>query len=89
MTTTEFAISIVVTVGLIICSFIGGLKLSDYYHRCSEEAVTYALQKQFVRLQAGADADDPAGPYVSRQKIQLPPEFEEKIKQNGRATISI
>lgn len=74
---------------LVVSSFIAGLALSEKFHREAEEDKRYALERQYVRLRANADADDPVGPYVPRHKIQLPPEFEEHLHKNGRATISI
>lgn len=85
----EFIILLIVVLVLIICSFVAGLKLSGWYHRQAEQERQYALEKQYVRLRANADADDPVGPYVPRRKMQLPPEFEEKLKRNGRATVSL
>lgn len=85
----EFIILLIVILILIICSFVAGLKLSGWYHRQAEQERQYALEKQYVRLRANADADDPVGPYVPRRKMQLPPEFEEKLKRNGRATVSL
>lgn len=89
MTPAEFATILILVLLLIIGSFIAGLKLSGYYHRIASAEKEYALQKQYVRLRAGADADDPVGPYVARHKVQLPPEFEEHLHQNGRATVSL
>jgi hypothetical protein len=66
-----------------------GLKLSGYYYRKTEAEREYALQKQYARLRACADADDPVAPYVPRRKIELPPEFEQQLKTNGRATVSL
>ena len=85
MTAVDFAIVLI----LIILSFISGLKLSGYYHRKADAEREYALQKQYMRLRAGADADDPVAPYVPRQRVILPPEFERKLKQNRRATVSL
>jgi hypothetical protein len=89
MTPIEFSVYLFIMLFLITGSFIAGLKLSGYYHRCADADKEYALQKQYMRLRAGADADDPVGPYVSRNNIVLPPEFEKRMKQNGRATASI
>ena len=85
----EFIILLIIVLVLIVCSFVAGLKLSGWYHRQAEQERQYALEKQYVRLRANADADDPVGPYVPRRKMQLPPEFEEKLKRNGRATVSL
>jgi hypothetical protein len=89
MTAVEFVTVLLITLGLIVLSFTAGLKLAGYYHRTATQEREYALQKQYVRLIANADADDPVGPYVPRQKVQLPPEFEERFRENGRATVSL
>lgn len=89
MTPAEFATILILVLLLIIGSFIAGLKLAGYYHRQATADREYALQKQYARLCVGADADDAVAPYVPREPIQLPPEFEEKFRQNGRATVSL
>ena len=89
MNAFEFTALLVSVLGMIIIAFTAGLKLSGYFYKRAEEEKEYALQRQFVRLKAGADADDPVGPYVPRRKYQLPPEFGERMKQNGRATVSV
>ena len=88
MTVVEFVAVLMIVLLLIISSFIAGLKLAGYYHQCASADREYALQKQYVRIRAGADADDPVAPYVARNKIQLPPEFAKRMQQNGRATVS-
>ena len=61
----EILISTVAFTFLIAVSFYAGVRFADYYHNKQDAAVSYALKKQFVRLRAGADADDPVQPYVS------------------------
>lgn len=89
MTAVEFVTILIITLLLIACSFIAGLMLAERFHRQAEEDRRYALEKQYLRIRANADADDPVGPYVSKRKVQLPPKFEEHLKQNGRATVSL
>lgn len=89
MTAVEFVSALLIVLLLIVLSFIAGLKLAGYYHRCADADREYALKNQYARLRAGADADDPVAPYVPRRKIELPPEFEEQLKTNGRATVSL
>ena len=60
----EMMIGALVITILLVLSFVAGLKLSDYYAAKRESAVEYALKRQYTRLRAGADADDPVGPYV-------------------------
>lgn len=76
----------------ILC-FIAGLRLDNYYHRHAKLEVKDALEKQYVRLRANADADDPCRPYVSytRQLCPQPPitqEFMDELQANGRAKTS-
>ena len=89
MTAIEFISALLIVLVLIIVSFIAGLKLSGYYHKSALAEKEYALQKQYARLQARADADDPVAPYVPRQRVVLPPEFEDKLRETGRATASL
>lgn len=70
-------------------SFAAGFKLSDYSRNKMDSEIKYALEKQYVRLQAGSDADDPCQPYVNKQRIQLPPEFDNRLKTNGQATMMV
>ena len=48
---------------LIVLSFIAGLRLDNYYHTRAAADRKDALERQFIRLQARADADDPCKPY--------------------------
>lgn len=89
MTAIDFILTLFVALVMIVCSFIAGLKLSDRYYRQFEEDLRYALEKQYLRLIVKADADDPAAPYVPKRRVQLPPEFETRLKQNKRATVSL
>lgn len=58
---------------LIILSFIAGLRLDNYYHQKADLDRKEALEKQFVRLRAKADADDPVKPYGTPQIYQQIP----------------
>ena len=81
MTAVEFITVLLITLVLIIASFVAGLKLAGYYNKTASADREYALQKQYVRLIAHADADDPVAP--------LPPEFEKRLRTTGRATASL
>lgn len=59
-------ISMTVVAILIILSFIAGIRLDNYYQTKAAADKKDALERQFVRLRAGADFDDPCKPYVSR-----------------------
>jgi hypothetical protein len=48
---------------LIILGFVSGILLDNYYQTKMKLSVKEALEKQFVRLKANADADDPCRPY--------------------------
>lgn len=89
MTTVEFVTALLITLVLIILSFVAGLKLAGYYYKTATQEREYALQRQYVRLMANVDIDDPVGPYTPRKKMQLPPEFEDRLRKNGRATASL
>lgn len=61
-------------------AFWAGMKTADRYHSKAEQNLDYQLKNQFARLQAGTDAHDPAGPYISQ-------EFANRMQQNGQATM--
>lgn len=55
---------------LIVSSFIAGMKLERFYNREAQRNIKEALEKQFLRLRAKADADDPCKPYGTPQIFQ-------------------
>lgn len=74
----------------IFASFVFGLKTSDKYHEQKEYEVRQALQKQFVRLKANVDTDDPVQPYVAPEpKYAASREFMRRLKTNGSATEAV
>lgn len=52
---------------LLIISFASGIALDSRYHEKASMEVKEALEKQFLRLRAKADADDPCKPYGTPQ----------------------
>lgn len=54
-----------IIISLIILAFVAGMKLSDRYYRKAEQDKKDALERQFLRLRARADADDPCRPYIA------------------------
>lgn len=89
MTPIELMLMLVIILGLIVVSFVAGLRLAGYYHRNAAMEREHALKQQYMRLMVGADADDPVKPYVSTTPTVLPPEFEERMRSTGRATAAI
>ena len=82
----------VATLILIILSFISGLKLSDHYHKVSDAEKKYALEKQYLRLKAGMDADDIMQPYVAppdKRNFTVPSEFINRLQTTGNASMRI
>ena len=65
--------------------FLFGMFTANYYNDKAAADRKDALERQFIRLQARADADDPCRPYVSSVRV-LPEEFGERLKTNGKAT---
>ena len=57
---------------LIVLSFVAGLKLDRYYFNRAEMEKKDALERQFLRLRARADADDPCGPYIAQPARWIP-----------------
>lgn len=74
-----------IILSLIVGAFIAGMKIADKYHREARLEIKSALQRQYLRLQADMDADDPVQPY----KFEVPPEFEERLRENGSATMAV
>lgn len=73
-------------------SFFCGVRLSDRYHEQKEREIRNALQKQFVRLKAGVDSDDPVQPYVApepEKKYSVSHEFIRRLRTNGSATEAV
>ena len=54
-----------IVIALCIGFFVFGLKLSDHYHDQAARDTKDALERQFLRLRAKADADDPCKPYMA------------------------
>lgn len=87
---------------LIVAAFIAGMRLDNYYQQKSAKEVKEALERQFVRLRAKADADDPCRPYGTPQWVQPIPlntgdfdgdgpigqEFMQELKTSGKAKTS-
>ena len=80
--------------------FIAGMIVSDRYNDREAANMKDALERQYVRLMARADADDPCKPYVASYPLRkyvpqtgdydgdegpIPPEFMEELKENGKA----
>lgn len=60
------------TLALIAVSFIAGVKMANWYNAKALQEIKDALERQFVRLRANADADDPGKPYLSPQTRFVP-----------------
>lgn len=92
----------IIVLALIVLAFIAGLRLDNYYHVRMSLGVKEALEKQFLRLRAGADADDPCKPYGTPQVFQPLPlhtgdydgdgpinqQFMDNLKATGHAKTS-
>ena len=50
---------------LVVGSFIAGMTIANRYNRAAIRDTRDALERQFIRLKAGADADDPVKPYTA------------------------
>ena len=80
---------------LVVLSFIAGLRLDNYYHAKAAADKKDALERQFIRLRAQADADDPCQPYMRRTENMYPiapqidQNFMEHLQKNGRATTKL
>lgn len=77
-------ISMLIFLVVNVLCFTGGVMLANKYHENNKVDIKDALEKQYMRLRAGADWNDPAGGYMAprehRFTEQLKPlkdEFEE------------
>jgi len=69
---------------LMVVSFFGGILTANWYNEKARREEQYLLEKQYLRLKAGADFYDPAGPYVSRCRAVRPTEpCDEGRQTNG------
>jgi hypothetical protein len=93
-----------IIVSLIILAFIAGMKIDSRYHEREDISVKDALERQFLRLRAKADADDPCRPYGTPQVFHPIPkptgdfdgdnfpikqDFLDELKSTGRAKTTI
>lgn len=60
----------ILVVLMVVFSFIGGLALDNWYHTKASRDQKEALEKQFVRLRAKMDYDDPCKPYGSQPVLK-------------------
>lgn len=65
--------------------FLAGMAIANHYNDKAALECKDALERQYLRLRARADADDPCKPYKSSIKV-LPESFEKQLKSTGRAT---
>ena len=85
-----------IIVSAIILAFIAGLKLADRYNKRAFIMQKEALEKQFLRLKACADADDPCKPYIAptgdydgdedRWPNPITPAFMAHLRENKQAS---
>lgn len=84
---------------LIILSFVSGITLANKYNRQAQYEKKDALERQFLRLKANADADDPCKPYIAPIPIRkysgdfdgdpIGQPFMDQLKKTGRATTKL
>ena len=55
----------IIIIALIVSAFFTGMYISSRYHTKTSMAVKEALERQYLRLRAKADADDPCRPYFT------------------------
>jgi hypothetical protein len=56
-----------IIIALIVSAFLTGMYISGRYNAKTSMAVKDALERQYLRLRAKADADDPCRPYGTPQ----------------------
>jgi hypothetical protein len=62
-----------IILSLIVGAFFAGMYISSRFNMKSAIEVKDALEKQYLRLRAKADADDPCRPYVAPRVLQSMP----------------
>lgn len=94
-----------IIVSLIVLSFIAGLRVDNRYHVNALADKKDALERQYIRLRAKADADDPCKPYGKPLFPQPIPvihnagdtdgdqlinqQFMDHLQKNGRASTKL
>jgi len=78
----------VILVTSYVLFFLFGMFVANHYNDKAAAETKDALERQFIRLQARADADDPCRPYKAnaRCRLVLPEQFENTLKTTGQAT---
>lgn len=90
---------------LIVLAFLAGMTTANRYNAKAKQEVKEALEKQFLRLKAHTDADDPVKPYGTPQVVKpipvkyntgdydgdnlITPQFMEELRTNGRARTTL
>ena len=91
-----------IIVSLIVGAFFAGMYVSGRFNAKSAIEVKEALEKQYLRLRAKADADDPCRPYIAPRVLTPFPRptgdfdgdqpigqsFMDELKTNGKAKTS-
>lgn len=72
-----------IILSLIILSFVAGMKLADWNNQKASAERKDALEKQYLRLRAKMDEDDPVKPYKYTQPIT--PQFMNELRTKGKA----
>ena len=55
---------VIVIVLWTVISFFGGIATANWFNEKAKRDERYALERQYLRLRAGSDWNDPAGPYL-------------------------
>jgi len=90
-------------ISLIVAAFCLGMYTDSRYHHKAALDQKDALERQFMRLRAKADADDPCKPYMAPRSYWTPPvqvpvqpveqpideNFMEHLQKNGRASTKL
>lgn len=79
---------------LLVASFSAGVWLADWFNTRARAEQKEALEKQYLRLRSGSDADDPVKPYKYFPAEAAPqaappeyitPQFMEELRSTGKA----
>lgn len=89
----------VVLLALCAGSFLLGMNIANKYNADERSHTKDALERQYMRLRANADSDDPVRPYKRRVQQPtfeqtptapqwIPESFAQELKENGKAKIA-
>lgn len=90
-------VNVLCALALAAGSFYLGKTVADHYNDLAVRRLDYELEKQYLRLRANMDRDDPCKPYVYSHVPQrrrgipndLLTQIDRKMRTDGQATVAL